>query len=122
MFKEAADLIVTLIRGGADVGAHFVPDISIGIGWSKHWSTEGFDSIFGKRRKYEHDFPQYFPQAQSNPQDAWCYPDSALGEFRKWMREIYLPDKLPPYLLKKIREGALPASFAEAIQITYSGD
>ena len=51
-----------------------------------------------------------------------AYPDSALGEFRKWMREIYLPDKFPPYLLKKIREGALPASFAEAVQITFSGD
>jgi hypothetical protein len=30
VFKEAADIIVTLIRSGANIGSAFVPDISIG--------------------------------------------------------------------------------------------
>lgn len=120
IFKEAADLIVTLIRGGADVGVHFIPDISIGIAWSKYWVGDDLDSRFGKREKYAHNYPQYFPQAMSNPQDAHCYPDAALGEFRRWMRETYLPDKLPTYLQKKVKEGALPASFAEMARLTFS--
>lgn len=122
IFKEAADVIVTLIRVGADVGVHFIPDISIGIHWSKHWKDNNLKSVFGERKQYDHDYPQYFPQASSNPQDAYCYPDAALGEFRRWMRETYLVDKLPPYLKKKVMEGALPASFAELAQITWSGD
>ena len=120
IFKEAADLIVTLIRGGADVGVNFVPDISIGIAWSKYWNENNLDSKYGSRGKYEHNYPNYFPQAGSNPQDVNCYPDPALGEFRRWMREIYLKDKLPTYLHKKVKEGALPASFAEAAKITFS--
>ena len=31
------------------------------------------------RRKYDHVYPDYCPQAKSNPQAAYAYPDAALG-------------------------------------------
>lgn len=122
VFKEAADVIVSLIRAGADVGVHFVPDISIGQHWSKHWGGDDLDSRYGGRRKYPHNYPDYFPQSLSNPQDAYCYPELALPEFRRWMRDVYLVDRLPSYLTGKARQGALPASFVELALVTFKGD
>lgn len=113
VFKEIADIVVTLIREGAQVGPHFVPDISVGQAWATHWKNNGFSQLFGDRRQFEHNYPSDFPQAPSNPQPAYCYPDSALGEFRRWMRESYLSEKFPAYLTSKQKQGALPASFAE---------
>ena len=113
VFKEVADIIVTMIRGGASVGSKFVPDISVGQHWSKHWMENQLDSVYGARIKYEHNYPDYFPQAGSNPQFPFCYPDSALAEFRRWIREKYLVGAFPKYLKDKDRDGALPPSFQE---------
>jgi hypothetical protein len=113
VFKEAADIIVTLIRAGVRIGNDFIPDISIGIHWARHWNDQGLAQQFGDRQKYQHNYPDYFPQAASNPQSPYCYPDAALAEFRRWMRDDYLPGKFPEYLQSKVRQGALPASFSE---------
>jgi hypothetical protein len=113
IFKEGADIIVTLIRAGAVVGDKFIPDGSIGSHWATHWKREDLAKRHGESRIYDHYYPTYFPQAQSNPQPARCYPDAALAEFRRWMRDVYLPDKLPEYLQSKVKQGALPASFSE---------
>ena len=61
-------------------------------------------------------------QALSNPQEVHCYPDTALPEFRQWMREVYLPGKLPTYLQSKVRQGALPASFASLALVAFTAD
>ena len=42
-----------------------------------------------------------YPQAQSNPQEPWAYPDAALPIFRHWFRHEYLPTKYPTYILTK---------------------
>lgn len=114
IFKELADLMVTLIRNGADLGPHFVPDISVGIAWSKYWVNESLEVLYGERLRYEHNYPGYFPQAASNPQQPYCYPDDALGEFRKWVRESYLPQQFPNYLSGKVKQGQIPAPAATA--------
>ncbi|MBX9596647.1 MAG: hypothetical protein K2X46_19945 [Roseomonas sp.] len=114
VFKEMSDIIVTLIRNGAKVGAHFVPDGSVGIHWSNHWKNNKLEDLYGARKKYPHYYPEYFPQAPSNPQGAHCYPDAALGEFRRWIWAEYLPAKFPNYLSLKVGQGILPAAFAEA--------
>ena len=119
VFKEAADLVVSIIRAGGDVGVHFVPDQSIGIHWGRHWQDNSLGDQFGQRKTYPHNYPDYFPQALSNPQDARCYPDKALPEFRRWMREVYMEEKLPPYLAKKVKQGALPASFSSLSLTAY---
>ncbi|WP_417789019.1 hypothetical protein [Terasakiella pusilla] len=113
IYKEMADIIVTLIQGGAKVGSEFVPDISMGQHWGKHWNKGNLEARFGARVQYIHHYPDDFPQAASNPQTPWAYPEAALPEFRKWVREVYIPEKLPPFLKKKEAEGQLPPSFAQ---------
>lgn len=114
IFKEMADIIVTLIRSGARLDDKFIPDISLGQAWGKYWRDEQLDIIYGDRIKYTHNYPLYFPQAASNPQAPFCYPDEALAEFRKWVRKTYIPHKMPTYLNNKVKAGALPASDALA--------
>lgn len=114
IFKELSDLYVTLIREGANLGHAFIPDISVGLIWSKYWVSESLDIIYGERIKYDHNYPLYFPQAASNPQQSFCYPDDALGEFRKWVRQVYIAKRMPIYLNQKIREGKIPAPAARA--------
>lgn len=114
VFKEIADMLVTLIREGAALGQNFIPDISVGMAWAKFWKDESLEVIYGGRIQYEHNYPDYFPQSLSNPQAAYCYPDDALAEFRKWVREVYLPKKLPNYLSSKVKQGQLPAKKASA--------
>lgn len=113
VFKEIAGIIVTLIRHGAQIDHRFVPDISVGNGWAKHWKAQLFDAHFGERRTYDHAYPEYFPQASSNPQAVFCYPDTALAEFRRWFRETYLLEKFPSYIRSKVRDGGLPAAFSD---------
>ncbi len=107
-------MIVTMIREGATLGSSFIPDISVGQHWGKFWASENLDVVYGERIRYAHNYPAYFPQSASNPQPAYCYPDDALGEFRKWVRETYIPEKLPAYLNDKVRQGQIPAAKASA--------
>lgn len=62
--------------------SRMILDISVGLAWRKHWSANGYDAQFGMRMKFAHNYPNYFPQAWSSPQDAWCYPEDALPTFK----------------------------------------
>ena len=112
VFKEIADLFASLIANGADFGTRIILDISVGVCWGKHWTDNSFDDKFGPRMKFDHDYPQYFPQAVSNPQPAWCYPEDALPTFKRWLREIYLSQKLEKYLISLVAQKKLPAQMA----------
>lgn len=101
VFHEVTGLISDLIVAGLPVNDKTVPDISVGLGWGQHWTKNNFDARFGSRIKYQHNFPSYYPQALSNPQEPWAYPEAALPEFRQWFRRIYLPTKYPKYILTK---------------------
>jgi hypothetical protein len=123
VFKEISDIIVTLGQAGLHISDNFVPDISVGIAWSNHWIQDNLEEVYGPRTKWEHNYPDYFPQANSNPQPAWCYPEPALGEFRRWMREHYIGDgKFTSYLDKKVKRGELPASFTQLALAAYVGE
>ena len=105
------------------IDSSFVPDISVGRCWSEHWCNNNLEAKFGPRRKFEHNYPQYFPQAKSNPQEPWCYPDGALGEFRRWLREQYIGDgKFKRYIEQKVQQHELPASFAQLAIAAYEGE
>jgi hypothetical protein len=115
VFKEIADMQVTLIRAGASLGEDFIPDISVGIHWGKHWTSNNLGVVYGaERQKYDHSYPSYFPQSASNPQPAYCYPDEALAEFRDWFRKEYINKKMPTYLLGKVKDGQITAPAATA--------
>lgn len=110
IFKEMADLIVSLIQQNIPVDEKTVPDISVGQQWGAYWTKNRLEKLCGQRIRYEHSYPDYFPQARSNPQHPWAYPDAALAEFRKWMRTHYLPTKLRPYLASQEVRRAIPPS------------
>ncbi|ENK2328264.1 hypothetical protein AB3A96_004386 [Vibrio vulnificus] len=38
---------------------------------------------------------------------AWIYPVEALGEFRRWMDDIYVTEKFGTYLNNKAKKGGL---------------
>src|SRR5436190_5787550 len=118
-----SDMIVTLGQSGLHIDSNFVPDISVGQHWASHWKASNLESVHGERVKFEHNYPEYFPQATSNPQEPWCDPESALGEFRRWLRETYIGEgKFKNYLEAKVRERALPVSFAQLAIAAYVRD
>lgn len=122
IFKEIADMVVTLGQAGLHIDATFVPDISVGRAWSEHWKGCALEKRFGGRREFEHNYPSYFPQAASNPQKPWCYPEAALGEFRRWFRETYIgAGKFAAYVQGKAAQRQLPASFAQLAIAAYTG-
>lgn len=123
VFKEIADMIVTLGQAGLHIDSTFVPDGSVGSHWSKYWGEGELEKNYGARLKWDHNYPDYFPQAKSNPQPAWCYPETALPEFRRWMRENYIGDgKFTKYINTKIQQKQLPASFAQLVITAYKLD
>jgi hypothetical protein len=120
VFKEIADIIVHLGQAGLIIDDKFVPDISVGLCWSKHWTDQGLAAKYGERIKFEHNYPHYFPQAASNPQLPWCYPEMSLGEFKRWIRESYIKDgKFKRYLEVQTAKKALPPSFAQIAVAAY---
>lgn len=114
VFNEAHTIIYELILAGANVGPKTVVDISIGLHWGRYWEGNGLDAKFGKREKYPHRYPDDHPQSKSNPQESWCYPLDALGEFRRWLQDEYIEGgKFKGYLDSKVSKGDLPPSVAQ---------
>lgn len=108
VFTEMADLSLKLINAGLAFGPASVPDISVGTFWGKHWVSNGLDQKYGERTKHPHIYPDWFPQHRAGPIEAWIYPDDALGEFRRWMQQSYLPMRFPAYIESKARDGSIP--------------
>lgn len=111
IFQEIASMIVPMIRAGIIINDRVVPDISVGRAWSRYWEEQNLQEQ-GDRIRYEHRYPPYYPQAESNPQHAYAYPDAILGVFRAWLRETYIASALPKYLQGQIARGRLPAPVA----------
>lgn len=101
IFNEVSGMIIDLINADLAVNDKTIPDISVGKCWGDHWTKSGFDQVYGSRIKYEHNYPAYYPQAASNPQLPWAYPNEALAEFRRWFRHDYLVTRFPRYILTK---------------------
>lgn len=79
VFPEIGNMIVPMIRAGILVSEKIIPDISVGKCWSAYWQQNDFDNVYGKTTTYEHEYPDYYPQAKSNPQTAKAYPNGAWG-------------------------------------------
>jgi hypothetical protein len=123
IFKEIAGMIVHLGQNGLHTNSSFVPDISVGSIWGKYWTDNSMESTYGMRLKFDHNYPKYFPQARSNLQHIWCYPEEALGAFSRWFREQYIGQgKFSNYLTSAVKKKELPVSFAQrAIAAYYPG-
>lgn len=116
VFQEITGLVVDLINADLTVNHKTIPDISVGQIWGSYWREEDLADRFGERVDYEHNYPNYYPQAASNPQRPKAYPDAALPTFRWWFREVYLPTRFPRYILSKAK--LLPGGAAEAKRIS----
>lgn len=117
VFREIADIVISAIESGLIIDTHTVPDISVGQMWAKHWASAGLEQTHGERKKFPHEYPDYFPQSAAKT-EANIYPLSSLGEFRIWLENTYLPQKFPAYLQKKISQGLIPQSTAGALLIS----
>jgi hypothetical protein len=115
VFRESADFIILGIQNGLTIDHRTVPDISIGRMWATYWRDNGLEEKFGAAKKSKHNYPDYFPQAASNPQDMNVYPVAALGEFRTWLLREWIPKRFPGYLASKVKAGILAASTAELL-------
>lgn len=113
VFSEIAPIIVPLISAGLIITDSVIPDISVGMLWSKMWVAKGYDKKFGKRQQCYHNYPSYYRQARANPQLIYIYPDSSLPVFRAWLR-VYVESKFPAYLLNKVKQKAIPKAGAAA--------
>lgn len=121
VFNEAHTIIYELIMAGANIGEHFVVDISIGMHWSKYWSDNQLDQQYGERTKWPHNYPESHPQSKSNPQESWCYPLAALGNYREWLQSTYIDGgKFAGYLNGKVAKKQLPPSFAQLAIVALS--
>lgn len=112
VFKEIAVMIVPMIRAGILISDRVVPDISVGRAWREYWEAKGLSEAYGPRQKYDHEYPLYYPQAKSNPQPSFCYPEEALGVFRSWLNRTYITAKFPAYMLGQTKKGSIPVALA----------
>jgi hypothetical protein len=121
IFKESAEVSVTLGQSGIYSDEHLIPDISIGKCWGRYWIDNELEAQYGARLEYKHYYPDYFPQSASNPQTPWCYPELALGEFRRWLREDYIHGgKFRAYIGSQLQKKQISASVAHQALSAYS--
>lgn len=114
IFRETADLYASMIRGGINPGLRILLDISVGRHWSNHWKAQQLEVKYGARATYPHYYPAYWAQSLSNPQTPFCYPEEALGAFKRWLREVYVPFKMPEYLKGQVKLGKIGSGEATA--------
>ncbi len=112
IFREIADVFAALITSGCNPGTKMLLDISVGSHWATYWKAAKLSETFGERKYFDHYYPQYFVQSYSNPQPAACYPEDAVPSFRRWLREVYIPQKMPKYLKDQVRDKKLPPEIA----------
>jgi hypothetical protein len=115
VFREIADLVVHMIKGGCPCDDHTVPDVSVGITWSTYWCRQGLERQYGERIKYPHNFPDWFPQAAANPVSAWIYPVDALGAFKRWLYDTYIEENFPKYVGSKVSQGVFLPTRGQAL-------
>jgi hypothetical protein len=122
VFREIAIMIVPMIRAGVMISDRVVPDISVGKAWSDFWKEHDLESQHGERTRYDHEYPDYYPQSKSNPQPSFAYPNAALGTFRDWLQKNYILSKFPRYLLGQTTKGALPLHVANKAIEAFGGE
>lgn len=119
VFREMASMIVPMIKNGLTINEKVVPDISVGMAWSKYWNANKLEKA-GDRIKFSNFYPHYYPQAKSNPQKVFAYPDAVLPTFRAWLKKGYIPNNLPKYLSGQSKKGSITAQTATAVIEAFS--
>lgn len=118
---EVADHLWTTFREGAEVlllveKEYRVPvskmdlcDGSIGSHWGNYRKDKPW---IGLVESYKHNFRDHRPAPNPN-----AYQFTELSHFRKWLREAYIPQHLPKYLVDKHGKRAVRQIFTELNQL-----
>ncbi|MCR4666527.1 MAG: hypothetical protein K5657_04440 [Desulfovibrio sp.] len=77
--------------------------------------------IWGKN-KIRSCLPLYYPQAKTNPQESFAYPNAALAEFWSWLQGEYIQKKFTKYLLQKIKKGDLSLRVGQNVLLAFNID
>ncbi|MBU9272718.1 hypothetical protein [Burkholderia gladioli] len=121
VFREISVMIVPMMRAGVMISDKVVPDISVGKAWSTYWEEQNLEEQFGARTRYDHQYPDYYPQSKSNPQPSYAYPNAALGTFRDWLQKNYILTKFPKYLLGQTSKGSISLQIANKAIEAFGG-
>ncbi|MBH3070615.1 hypothetical protein I5M92_11055 [Serratia marcescens] len=104
MFDEATSIIASLIRNNIIVDDSIMPDGSLGSHWGRYWRANSLSEKYGEQIKIRHNFPESYRQLDP---EINAYPHSALSEFRGWFEDVYLPEKYPEYVKRKVKDGKI---------------
>ncbi|MCC4105370.1 hypothetical protein [Serratia ureilytica] len=104
MFDEATSIIASLIRNNIIVDDSIMPDGSLGSHWGRYWRANSLSEKYGEQIKIRHNFPESYRQLDP---EINAYPHSALSEFRGWFEDVYLPEKYPEYVRRKVKDGKI---------------
>lgn len=118
VFREIAFMIVPMIRSGIMISDKVVPDISVGKYWSEYWQDNNFDSVYGERTQYDHEYPSYYPQAVKG-WPSFAYPNASLGVFRDWLQSNYIYMYFPNYLFNQATKGKVPHAIAQQASAAF---
>lgn len=110
VFREMSEFILRAAENRLVLDPKTVPDISVGQTWSNFWVANNLAAKYGERIDHEHNYPTNYPQSWSNPQDIWVYPIEACGAFRRWLDQVYVPEKFPAYLRGQVRKNVMTAA------------
>lgn len=123
VFAELSTLVLRAIKCGLEISDHSVPDISVGMAWSKEWESRGLGAKYGERLRHAHRYPDYYPQGRANDRiEPWVYPTIALGEFRSWLETDYLNNGFTRYLDGRVRKRLLRREDARSIAQKLKSD
>ncbi len=122
ILNEGAGILLEARRAGVRLGPKAIPDISVGSTWASHWRKKKLATIYGERKKYNHTFPDDYPQSRRDEIPANMYPDAALPEFRRWLRTTYATEKLPAYLRSKLALSAATEDMLRGLRTATEDD
>lgn len=111
IFREAAELLLLIEKDWrVPINDFDILDGSIGRKWSDYRNGQ---SWIGKIGSYTHLY-----RDQRGTRDCSAYVMDELPYFRRWLREWYVPNHLPKYLVDKYGRQAVRQIYAEIGELT----
>lgn len=108
-FETTSAVIAPLEANGYLVPDRLMPDISVGMGFSKHLKAKGYDlEEPGFRIRYHLRIPKLDYPGQWMTVQPWQYRNNMLGEFRDYVQLTWWPHQSLKYFTEK-DPAALPA-------------
>lgn len=109
MFKETNVAVVAPLEGaGYCLPDRLMPDISVGLGFSKHLEQKGIDLNDPRVRvRYKLRIPLLEHPGQWRNIEPWQYTNDLLGEYRNYTELVWWPKQALGYFRDKDPE-ALP--------------